>query len=770
MSDASQPNLFETDEPSNSSGASFVEVVFNRPLDHPYTYAVPEKLVDRIAVGVRVQVPFGRGNKPTVGFCVGLVAEKPERAVKPIQDVLDAEPMVTAELIQLTRWMADYYLCGWGQVLNAVIPSGAKAKAGSRAVQMIEPLPPILRPAELPKLSAQQKRALELLEAHGEAMELRSLAKLADCGPGPVRGLIQRGLALQKVGRIETADLQDDGPRAGKDGSEPDTPPQLTEDQQRIWGTLESGLVSGGFKAFLLHGVTGSGKTEIYMRAILEVMRQGKEALVLVPEISLTPQTIRAFRGRCGDVAVLHSHLHESQRGGHWRRIAHGKVQVVVGARSAIFAPTRKLGLIVIDEEHEPSFKQETTPRYHGRDVAVMRARIENIPIILGSATPSMESWHNAQRGQYTLLQLPVRVLDLPMPQVHLIDLRHDKHPDKRLHGLSPSLERAMTQTLTLGGQIIIFLNRRGFSTQLLCPSCGHVEMCKFCDLALTFHKERDIALCHYCGYEEKPAQQCPECQMAQIRYQGLGTEKLEAEIVAKFPERKVQRMDSDTTRKPGSHGKFLDAFRRGEIDILLGTQMIAKGLDFPNVTLVGVINADVGLHFADFRAPERTFQLLAQVAGRTGRGPRGGRVLVQAYNPEHPSIALAAKHDFLTFAKEELDARRKHCYPPYHRMARLVMRGKDEKIVSDFADHLAAAFPPAIAAMQIPGEPPKELRVLGPAEAPVYRLKNHYRFHFQLQSASSGFLHQVLRRVIPSVKTPSGVELTVDIDPQDML
>jgi primosomal protein N' (replication factor Y) len=445
-------------------------------------------------------------------------------------------------------------------------------------------------------------------------------------------------------------------------------------------------------------------------------------------------------------------------------------VQVVVGARSAVFAPARNLGLIVIDEEHEATFKQEATPRYHARDVAVMRARFEDIPILLGSATPSLESWHNAQRGQYTLLTLPRRVHDRPLPHVHLIDLRHDRHPDKRLHGLSPSLERAMTQALEGGGQVMLLLNRRGFATYIHCPSCGHVEQCRFCDLALTFHKESNVAMCHYCGYEAAPAEQCPECSLAQVRYQGMGTEKLQGEIETKFPGRVVRRMDSDTMRRPGSHRRVLDAFRNGEIHILLGTQMIAKGLDFPNVTMVGVVNADVGLHRADFRAGERTFQLLAQVAGRTGRGPRGGKVFVQTFSPEHPSIALAAAHDYLGFAAAELATRGQHKYPPYQRLARLVIRAKDQEAAGQYADRLAAAFGPAMESAQRANPDASELRILGPAEAPVFRLKGYYRFHFQLQSPSSAFLHQVLRAVVPTVHLPHGVDLTIDIDPQDMV
>jgi primosomal protein N' (replication factor Y) len=543
----------------------------------------------------------------------------------------------------------------------------------------------------------------------------------------------------------------------------------LTPDQAAAWTQLEPAIREGGFRPFLLYGITGSGKTELYLRAIEEVVKQGKEALVLVPEISLTPQTIASFKGRCQDVAVLHSHLHTAERGGHWRRIAKGHVQVIVGARSAVFAPTKDLGLIVIDEEHESSFKQEKTPRYHGRDVAVMRARLENIPIILGSATPSLESWHNAQKGQYALLTLPKRVADRPLPDVRLIDLRYDRHADKRPHGLSPSMEREMKKALDGGGQVILLLNRRGFSTYLHCPACGHVEHCKFCDLSMTYHKERHIIMCHYCGYESKPPEKCPVCGLGQVLYQGMGTEKLHTEIQQVFPGTAVDRMDSDTMKKPGSHQKVLESFRHGDIRILLGTQMIAKGLDFPNVTLVGVINADVGLHHADFRASERTFQLLAQVAGRTGRGDAGGHVFIQTLEPDHPSIALAAKHDYLTFAEKEMAGRKPHNYPPYHRMARLIVRSKDEKAGNDYADALATAFRVDLDRRKAAGEP-GHLRLLGPAEAPVFRLKGYFRFHFQMQSANSGLLHQVLRAVVPTVRTPNGVELTVDIDPQDML
>jgi primosomal protein N' (replication factor Y) (superfamily II helicase) len=764
-----QQTLFEDlgSAPAQAVGL-FAEVVFDRPLDHAYTYAVPERLRESIGVGKRVQAPFGKGDRATVGYCVHLTQTPPARPVKELLRVLDDEPLFNPNLLRLTRWMADYYLCGWGQVLNAVVPAGAKDRSGTRATVFLDAVPEAERPQPAPKLTPKQSAALEVLTRQGKPVELRKLCRLAQCGAAPVDVLVEKGLARRIVRRVETVDPARElarQPEVARPGSV-----ELNPDQQKAWAELEPALRQGGFRAFLLHGVTGSGKTELYLRAIEEVVKKGKEALVLVPEISLTPQTIQCFRGRCREVAVLHSHLGNAERGGHWRRISSGLVQVVVGARSAVFAPARNLGLIVIDEEHEGSFKQEATPRYHARDVAVMRARLEGIPIVLGSATPSLESWHNAERGQYTRLVLPARVLDRPLPHVGLIDLRHDLPRGAPFQALSPALESGMRHALGGGGQVILLLNRRGFSTHIHCPGCGAVESCKFCDLALTFHRERHVLLCHHCGFEKEPPQMCARCGQVQVRYQGLGTEKLQAEIQEKFPGFVVERMDSDTMKKPGSHAKTLAAFRRGEIHILMGTQMIAKGLDFPNVTLVGVVNADVGLHLPDFRAAERTFQLLAQVSGRAGRGPRGGRVLVQTFNPEHPSIALAAAHDYERFVAVEMAHRKAHKYPPYQRLARLIVRGRDQGQASEFADRLAVAFQTAQTTLKGPDGGPLGVRILGPAEAPVFRLKGYYRFHFQLQSPSPAALHQVLRAVLPTVRTPSGVEFTLDVDPLDML
>jgi primosomal protein N' (replication factor Y) len=756
-----QRDLFPTEPPTPTSAGLFVDVVFDRPLDHAFTYAVGDNLRDQVAIGKRLRVPFGRGDKSIIGYCVGVSQQAPTRPVKEVLAVLDEESLLTEPLLRLTRWMADYYLCGWGQVLNAVVPAGARDQAGTRRRTFVEAVPEEECSAGSGELPPKQSAVLKVLREAGKPIEVKQLQKQAKTGSGPIKTLLDKQLIRRVVRRVERILTGPEEPVA-------DGPLALNGDQERAWATLEPALDGGGFRAFLLHGVTGSGKTEIYLRAIEEVIRQGKEAIVLVPEISLTPQTVQRFSWRFGEVAVLHSHLGNADRGAHWRQVFQGKVQVVVGARSAVFAPTRKLGLIVIDEEHETSFKQDTTPRYHGRDVAVMRARLENVPILLGSATPSLESWHNAQRGQYTLLTLPQRVLDRPLPPVDLIDLRHEPPRRGRPSALSEPLVHAMQLALSKGGQVILLLNRRGFATHVHCPSCGHVETCRFCDLAMTYHKLKDTMLCHYCGYEQEPQQNCPQCGQSAVRYQGLGTEKLEVEIQERFPGYTTRRMDSDTMRRPGSHARTLNAFRRGETHILLGTQMIAKGLDFPNVTLVGVVNADVALHIPDFRSAERTFQLLSQVAGRAGRGPRGGHVLVQTYTPEHPCILHAATHDYAAFVAGEMGHRLAHNYPPFQRLARIIIRSKDQKAGADFSERLAATFQTALQGLSAQG--PVEARLLGPAEAPVFRLKGHYRFHFQLQSPSPAVLHKVLRAVLPGANPPAGVEFTLDVDPFNML
>jgi len=748
----------------------FADVVFDRPLDTAYSYSVPDELRDRIGVGKRIECSFGRGEGYAVGYVIRVTEVQPTRDVKPIRKVLDEVALLDEELLKLTRWMADYYLCGWGQVLHAVVPAGVRGRAGTRNSTVVEMLPRDEQPAILPSVTGKQKQVLDYLRSEGKPLEQNELAKAAGVGVAVVAGLVTKGMIRKFHERVERlpAAFLDPVPSEAEFARTHGTP-TLNDDQARVWEPIRTALETGGHHTFLLHGVTGSGKTEIYLRAIEDVVKRGREAIVLVPEISLTPQTIERFRGRCGRVAVLHSNLTDSERATYWRHVASGDVQVVVGARSAVFAPTRKLGLIVIDEEHETSFKQDSTPRYHARAVALMRAQLANVPIVLGTATPALETWHAAHTGGATLLTLPKRVESRAMPKVQLVDMRHEPKTPGKMFAIGPTLQFAIRDATNQGGQVILLLNRRGFSTHVHCTTCGHVAQCAHCDLSMTFHRAKNALVCHYCGYEAMPMLQCPACSEASIRYQGLGTEKLHAELESLFPDRVIQRMDSDTMTKSGSHQRVLDSFRDGRVHILLGTQMIAKGLDFPNVTLVGVVNADAGLHLPDFRAAERTFQLLAQVAGRAGRGDKGGRVLIQTYTPEHPCIALAAKHDYPSFAKLELGFRREHAYPPYQRMARLIVRSEKQDSAEKFSDQLAGSFKQANIRASGAGKP-LSVRILGPAECPVFKLNDYYRFHFQLLSATSGVLHSVLREVLAVTKAPSGVEFQVDVDPYNML
>ncbi|MEM1063095.1 MAG: primosomal protein N', partial [Planctomycetota bacterium] len=560
-----------------------------------------------------------------------------------------------------------------------------KSQAGTRLYKFVAIADDGRKALEIGSLRPKQQAVLSLLAGRDEPWRADKLAASAECGSGVI-------LNLEKKGLVEAVRLRDDNLTFKEGPAEPHTAVELTDEQRAALDAIVRairgdpaeaipgrqpgdasdspgnssdrgnerltalpdirGLTPPGSptsRTILLHGVTGSGKTEVYIRAIEEVVSYGRQAIVLVPEISLTPQTIRRFRSRFKGVAVLHSHLTDAERHHQWRRIARGEIQVVVGARSAVFAPTPRLGLIVIDEEHETSFKQDTTPRYHAREVAERRAAAAAVPLILGSATPTLESWRRAATGRYRLVSMPSRVDDLPMPPVTIVDVRNDPQI-KKGHAIGRVLESTMRTALGDDGQVILFLNVRGHSPAVWCPACGASLKCLDCDITLTWHKDLRLNLCHSCGVESEVPRSCPECGHTGLKFVGIGTQKLEAEVRAKFAGVPLARMDSDAMKKPGSHDEVLSAFRSGDLKILLGTQMIAKGLDFPNVTLVGVVDADTTLRQPDLRASERTFQLIAQVAGRTGRSRRGGRVLVQSSSPAEPAIRLTRDHDYVTF------------------------------------------------------------------------------------------------------------------------
>jgi primosomal protein N' (replication factor Y) len=730
-----------------------VRLVFNKPVDSEFDYLVPDELRTLLLPGQRVNAPFGKGDRLSVGYCVAIDAvPASKRRLKTIDSIVDREPLLSANMLKLTRWIADYYLCSWGQVLDSVVPAGVKQKAGTRIVTSFVCAEQSGKISSTARLSAKQQTVLEILAASGRPMDAAELTQAADCGTAPLSALRQKGL-IRAIRQREAHFTSPLGPTS----REPDL--ELNSDQKRALDTILAVQRSGRHRTVLLHGVTGSGKTEIYIQAIREVVSYGRQAIVLVPEISLTPQTIRRFRRRFDSVAVLHSHLSDAERHWHWQQIAAGGVQVVIGARSAVFAPTPHLGLIVIDEEHETTFKQETTPRYHARDVARQRALLEGIPLILGSATPTLESWLRTQERKDALVSLPKRVERRPLPPVIIVDVRNDPLCSRGA-AIGRALESAMRTVLAGDGQIILFLNLRGFAPSIWCRACGQSVKCPNCDITLTWHKDRQQAVCHVCDYEATPPAFCPTCNKPGLRYVGIGTQRLEQEVRAKFPGVPCLRMDSDSMRKRGSHDVALEQFRHGDARILLGTQMIAKGLDFPNVTLVGVVNADTILHQPDFRAAERTFQLISQVAGRTGRGSRGGRVLVQTSAPEEPAIVLASKHDYGSFIGHEWKHRRAMLAPPCHSFTRVIVRGPHAKLVQDDAKRIAEAC--AKLAQSEGGG----VRILGPAPAPVARIKGHYRFHVLLAGPDGDAIRAIWRQVAPQLPIRNENEWTIDVDP----
>ncbi|MBN1394152.1 MAG: primosomal protein N', partial [Pirellulales bacterium] len=642
----SAPEPWESDDQSRHLIAS---VVLSAGPSKEFDYLVPDALREDVEIGRRVKIPFGRGDRLATGYCVR-IEDRPvgRRPLKSLHSVLDSRRLLSPAMLRLTRWIADYYLCDWATVLDAVVPAGVRAGAGTRLATLLSVDREAVAQSSEAKLTAKQREVLDVLIESDEPLTPTELARAARCTQGPITALRRKGLIRSRSGRIATL-------RPAESALVREKHLVLNPDQQRALREILAAMNARRRRTILIRGVTGSGKTEVYIQAVQEVIHFGRQAIVLVPEISLTPQTVERFRRRFPAVAVLHSHLSDAERHWHWQRIAEGSVSVVVGARSAVFAPTPNLGMIVLDEEHESSFKQESTPRYHARDVALARAEAEGVPLVLGSATPSLESWRRAASGEYALVEMPRRVLDRPLPTVGTIDLRAEKGRACSRGAISRQLHAAIASALDEGGQVILLLNRRGFSTHIQCPACGHVVRCPHCDIALTHHRKEEIALCHYCDYETPLPTACPGCGFSGIRYWGVGTQRLEAEVRARFPNVLSLRMDTDAMQAHGSHQRALAAFRSGKVRILLGTQMIAKGLDFPNVTLVGVINADTALHLPDFRAAERTFQLVTQVAGRTGRGPKGGRVLVQTFNPDHPAIRAAIRHDFHAFADGEL-------------------------------------------------------------------------------------------------------------------
>jgi len=737
----------------------FAKVALNLPARDTFDYSVPDHLREELKPGARVKVPFG--SRRLTGYCVGLTTRPsvaPER-IKPILEVIDPEPLLDERMLELGKWIADYYGCSWGEVLEAALPAGVRHGITSKTIRVVEPVLTgadlRAQAATLPARQAKRAAILETLAAcEGEELTPHQLAELAGCSLSTVEAARRAGLIRYRRKPITEHPVED---------IEPETPPniRLTIEQERALEVIRRSR-QRGFAVVLLHGVTGSGKTEVYLRAIAEVVGEGKQAIVLVPEISLTPQTIRRFRARFARVAVLHSHLAPGQRYEQWRAIKEGKADVVIGPRSAIFAPVRSLGLVVVDEEHENTFKQENVPRYHARDVAIVRAKMEGAVVVLGSATPSLESFHNARRGKYLRVVLPQRVQGLSLPPVEIVDMTAELSETRRLCFISRRLEALMRQALENDGQVMLFLNRLGFSTLIFCPRCHHALRCSRCQVPLVYHRRRNVALCHYCGERQPPHGICPACKMATMRQFGAGTERIEDEVARKFPSYPLARMDSETTRRRSAHQELLDRFRRGEARILIGTQMIAKGLDFPQVTLVGVVSADTALYLPDFRAAERTFQLVEQVAGRAGRGMRGGRVVVQTVNPHHLSIVMAARHDYVGFAEAELDQRRELGYPPFGHLVRVVVVAPDAARARRRCERLAAKL------RELPEA--DRFQVLGPAECALATLRGKSRWQLLIKAAERGAARAAVRALKPSAGSSGKTQVILDVDPVSML
>ena len=722
------------------------------------TYNVPDSLAVP-PIGARVRVPVGAR---TLTGCVvrhdAIVEDGTD--VKDIAEALDPEPLLPQAIVELCQWVADYYVAGVGDALAAAMPPGARRKRSAFRQQRIAMLSAMGSEGRR-GLTPKQSTVLDILSGVPPGLPT---SELRDRGvtPAVLAKLVKRGLVVMRDERDE----RDPFERAAMTSVVPDANRQLTDEQQRAAGELFALADAAQFRVALLHGVTGSGKTEIYLRLADRVRRSGRQVLLMVPEIALTPSMAALVRGAFGDrVAIQHSALSVGERHDQWHRIRRGEIDVVVGTRSAVFAPLDRLGLIVVDEEHDSSYKQEETPRYHGRDVAIMRASREHALVVLGSATPSMESYLNAVTGKYARITLERRVLDRPLAAVRLVNMRTeyaDEGPDVVI---SRDLAAAIGDRLACGDQVLVLLNRRGYSTAVFCRQCGDTFECPNCSVSLTVHRARSgtgwRARCHYCNYSVLVPTACRKCAAPYLEHAGFGTERIEEQLRERFPEARVGRVDRDSVRRKGVLTQILSKFAARELDVLVGTQMIAKGHDFPGVTLVGVISADVGLGLADFRASERTFQLLTQVAGRAGRGERTGEAIVQTLYPEHYSIQLACRQDYPSFFEREVVYRRGMRYPPFFALINGVVRGRTFDDAMQQAREIVRRLEPATAAGRF--------TVLGPAPAPLGRLRGEHRVQFFLKGTRRADMRNALLQVVaamPEIRR----RLTIDVDPLSVL
>lgn len=798
----------------------YCDVSLPVPVDTAFTYQLPETLRHRARAGCRVTVPFGP--RKLTGVILAVHDERPAAAARDVYRLVDEQPVLDAPLLRLGRWIADYYCAPLGEVLRSMVPLAGETRSGKiysltpagrdAARQLFlaveeTPATALLKLLESRPLTKDQiarkvpegGKAIAALEKRGflraedfeterdplkagsarlrAAFVRRAAGKLTkaqrellaylELHPGEHRladlDLLIPGAspAARALARQGSLTLAIDAPPAPDFAAGPQQ--ELNEHQAATFAAIREAIEARRYETFLLEGVTGSGKTEVYLHAIEAALALGRGSLLLVPEIALTPAVAAQFSARFqGRAAILHSAFHDSERAAEWRRIQSGEALVVVGTRSAVFAPVANLGLIVVDEEHDNSYKQQEAPRYHGRDVAVVRAREAGACVVLGSATPSLESRYNAERGKYRLLQLPERVSARPMPRVQLIDMRQEFLETGKQATFSRALVTALEERLASGEQAMLLLNRRGFSSFVTCRACGERIECPNCAVTLTYHRRDRRLLCHYCNFARAVPQVCPQCESDYLYFTGVGSERVEDELHGLFPAARIGRLDRDTVSGKRDFEEILADFRSGKLDLLTGTQMIAKGHDIPNVTLVGLINADIGLGLPDFRSAERTFQLLTQAAGRAGRGETPGIVLIQTNEPDHYAVRLAAAQDFQAFYEKELNYRRLMRYPPFAALANLLIRSQQQQEAIDLAASIGQLITPA----------PEGMKILGPAEAPVAKLRNEYRQQLLIKSTSRPKLHEVLERIRTYAREKKwpATALVIDVDPVTLL
>lgn len=709
----------------------------NKNIDRVFDYSVPDCFLDKIKLGIRVKVPFGK--MELEGFVVE-VKDSSDIEVKDILDVIDDEAILNSELLELGKKMQEDTLSTLISCYQIMLPKALKAKNGQVINKKFDTYYYLNKDIVCyGKLSTSQEKIINL------CMEKEYVLRkeLVDISLSSLNTLIKKNILLEK--KLEHYRL------SYNEKIEPKK--ELTNDQRRV---VDEVLANTGYYPYLLFGVTGSGKTEVYMELIEDALNKGKTSIVLVPEISLTPQMVLRFQKRFGDnIAAIHSALSDGEKYDEWRRVVSGEAKIVIGARSAIFAPLNNIGMIIIDEEHSDSYKQDdSNPRYNAKDIALLRGKYHNCPVIMGSATPSLEVFARAKKGVFKLLELPNRINGKSLPHINIVDM--NEMISKTKGHFSPVLLEAISARLLKNEQIILLLNRRGYSSFVTCKNCGYTFKCPNCDITLTYHKSSRTLRCHYCGYGTKVYDTCPECHEKSINDLGVGTEKVEEELNKLFPESRILRMDFDTTSRKGMHEKMIKAFKNHEYDILLGTQIVSKGLDFDNVTLVGVINADTSLNIPDFRSSETTFSLLAQVAGRAGRSDKEGEVIIQTFNPEHYAIQYTKKHDYLGFYNREMSIRRELKYPPYYYICYVKISGKDNKYIYEESLKITKLFHNKLINMII----------LGPSPCTIFKLNNIYRYGIILKYKKDEDLREVLNKVIEHYKDNRNIKIDVNFNP----